>query len=114
MVRVACQLLLTGYPFLWGFTSDHLTRNLSKLSSSVKSYSPEFALVFPRHTANEKRLFNLVKAAYVQARYNSEFDVTKDDIDALLPKVELLRNITKCVCEAKIKEYELLEHAQTS
>lgn len=73
-------------------------------------YSPEFATVFPRHTANEKRLFNLIKAAYVQARYNSEFDVAKEDIEALLPKVELLRNITKCVCEAKIKEYELLEH----
>jgi len=88
--------------------------NLSKLSSSVKSYSPEFAIVFPRHTANEKRLFNLIKAAYVQARYNSEFDVTKEDIDALLPKVELLRDITRFVCDTKIKEYELLGHVSTS
>lgn len=44
--------------------------NLSKLSSSVKKYSPELIKVFPHHIPEEKRLFNLIKAAYVEARYN--------------------------------------------
>ena len=48
----------------------------------------------------------LLKDAYVEARYNPKFLVTKEDIDALLPKVELLRNITKSICEQKIREYE--------
>ena len=42
----------------------------------------------------------------VEARYNPYFVVTKEDIDTLIPKVELLRDITKLICEAKIKEYE--------
>ena len=42
----------------------------------------------------------------VEARYNPYFVVTKEDIDTLIPKVELLRDITKRICEAKIKEYE--------
>lgn len=83
--------------------------NLSKLSSSVKKYSPELIKVFPHHTPEEKRLFNLIKAAYVEARYNADFLVTKEDIDALIPKVELLRNTTKAICEKKIAEYGEME-----
>lgn len=80
--------------------------NLSKLSSSTKRYSEDLKTVFPQDTPEEKRLFTLLKSAYVEARYNPYFVVTKEDIDALVPKVELLRDITKQICTAKIKEYE--------
>ena len=80
--------------------------NLSKLSSSTKRYAEDLATVFPQDTPEEKRLFTLLKSAYVEARYNPYFVVTKEDIDALVPKVELLRDITKQICTAKIKEYE--------
>lgn len=79
--------------------------NLSKLSSSVRRYADDLGTVFPQNTSEEKRLFVLLKAAYVEARYNPYFVVTKEDIDALIPKVELLRDIAKRICEAKIKEY---------
>ena len=62
--------------------------NLSKLSSSVRSYSEDLKTVFPQDTLEEKRLFTLLKAAYVDARYNPYFVVTKEDIDQLTPKVE--------------------------
>ena len=62
--------------------------------------------VFPQDTLEEKRLFTLLKSAYVEARYNPYFAGTKEDIDALVPKVELLRDITKQICTVKIKEYE--------
>lgn len=79
--------------------------NLSKLSSTTRRYSDDLNTVFPQNTPEEKRLFKLLKAAYVDARYNPHFVVTKEDIDALIPKVELLRDITKRICEEKIKEY---------
>jgi len=79
--------------------------NLSKLTESVSSYSPKLDTVFPLKTEEDKRLFSLIKAAYVDARYNPHFLVTKEDIEALIPKVELLRDITKRICETKIKEY---------
>ena len=69
--------------------------NLSKLTSATKKYSEDLATVFPQDTLEEKRLFTLLKSAYVEARYNPYFVVTKEDIDALVPKVELLRDITK-------------------
>lgn len=80
--------------------------NLSKLSSSTNRYSDDLKTVFSQDTPEEKQLFILLKAAYVEARYNPHFMVTKEDIDALIPKVELLRDITKQICEMKIKEYE--------
>ena len=80
--------------------------NLSKLSSSTKRYSEDLVTVFPQDTLEEKRLFILLKAAYVEARYNPYFVVTKEDIDKLVPKVELLRNITIRICDMRIKEYE--------
>lgn len=104
MLHQACENYY--YALRLAFTlRNNKQHNLAKLSSSVRSYSPELATVFPRNTVEEKRLFDLVKAAYVEARYNPNFLVTKEDIDALIPKVELLRDITKQVCEEKIGEY---------
>lgn len=85
--------------------------NLSKLLNSVKKYSSEFIKVFPQDTPEEKRLFELIKAAYVNGRYDPDFVVTKEDIDALVPKVELLRDITKRICEEKIGEYGEIKFA---
>jgi len=51
--------------------------NLSKLTSSVKKYSENLAEVFPRNSYEENRLFNLIKAAYVHARCNFDFEVTQ-------------------------------------
>lgn len=83
--------------------------NLAKLSSLVKSYSYDLTKVFPRHTPEEKRIFDLIKAAYVEARYNPQFIVTKEDIDILIPKVELLRDITTKICLDKIAEYDTMQ-----
>jgi predicted nucleotidyltransferase/HEPN domain-containing protein len=82
--------------------------NLDKLLSSVKKYSNDLAKVFPRDTQEEKRLFELIRTAYVEARYNPDFSITVSDIDALIPKVECLGNVTKRICEKEIEQYEKL------
>lgn len=79
--------------------------NLSKLSNAVKNYSDDLEKVFPCNSDEETRLFHLIKDAYVLARYEPNFVVTKEDIEALIPKVELLRDITKRICEQRIREY---------
>lgn len=79
--------------------------NLSKLQMSVRKYSDELSKIFIKTIPEDKRLFKLVKSAYVEARYNPDFVVTKEDIDALIPKVEKLGEVTKRICEQRIKEY---------
>lgn len=104
MLHQACENYY--YAIRLTFTlRNNKQHNLSKLSSTTRRYSDDLNTVFPQNTPEEKRLFKLLKAAYVDARYNPHFVVTKEDIDALIPKVELLRDITKRICEEKIKEY---------
>ena len=77
----------------------------AKLLGSTQKYSPELRKIFPRNTQEEKRLFELLRLAYVEARYNPKFVVTKDDIDALMPKVERLRDVTQQTCKMQIESY---------
>mgnify|MGYP000854926115 FL=1 len=79
--------------------------NLSKLLGATHKYSDELRKIFPRNTKEEKRLFELLRLAYVEARYNPKFVVTKDDIDAILPKVERLRNVVEETCKKQIESY---------
>ena len=104
MLHQACENYY--YAIRLSFTlRNNKQHNLSKLSSSSRRYSEDLKTVFPQDTTEEKRLFALLKAAYVDARYNPHFVVTKEDIDALIPKVERLRDITKRICEERINSY---------
>ena len=84
----------------------HKSHNLSELMNVVKKYTTEIFEVFPRDTPEDKRLFDLLQRAYIESRYNPDFEVAKEDIDALIPKVERLRNIVDTVCRDRIAYYE--------
>lgn len=79
--------------------------SLIKLSARAKTHSLESSKAFPRNTEEEKRLFDLLQDAYVRARYSLHFRITQEDIEALIPKVELLRDIARQCCEERIKVY---------
>lgn len=79
--------------------------SLIKLSARAKTHSLESSKAFPRNTEEEKRLFDLLQDAYIQARYSLHFRITQEDIEALIPKVELLRDIARQCCEERIKVY---------
>ena len=44
--------------------------------------------------------------AYVEARYNDNFVVTKEEIDALVPKIELLKQTVERVCKERFDYYD--------
>lgn len=79
--------------------------NLFKLSRNAKSHSINTIRAFPRFSSEEKRLFRLLNDAYLQARYNPHFIVSKSDIDILTRSVVKLRDIVTQVCKNKIAEY---------
>lgn len=88
---------------LYGYKEHDLEFLLEK----YKPFTMELSKVFPRDTEEEERLFKLLQRAYIEARYNKKnFIVTKADIDALIPKIELLRDIVEKVCKERISYYE--------
>ena len=84
----------------------HKSHDLSELMNAAKKHTPEIFKAFPRDTPEEKRLFDLLQRAYIESRYNPDFEITKADIDALLPKIELLRDVVEQVCNERLAYYD--------
>lgn len=84
----------------------HKEHDLEFLLNKSKCYTLELIKVFPRDTEEEKRLFALLRRAYLEARYNKKnFFVTKEDIDALIPKIEQLKRVVENVCRDRMAYY---------
>lgn len=83
----------------------HKSHDLSELMNAAKKHTTEIFKAFPQDTPEEKRLFDLLQRAYIESRYNPNFEITKADIAALLPKVERLRDIVQTVCRERIVYY---------
>ena len=105
MLHQATESFLKTIPLvyqLYGY-KEH---DMQFLIEKCKPYTLELAKVFPCDTNEEKRLFDLLRRAYLEARYNKKnFIVTKADIDALVPKIEQLCGIVEKVCKTRLGYY---------
>jgi predicted nucleotidyltransferase/HEPN domain-containing protein len=79
--------------------------DLEKLSRMVAGQDSAFLTVFPKATPEEKECFDLLRRAYVEARYNPAYQITKAQLEYLAQRVRKLQRLTKKVCEAKIESY---------
>jgi predicted transcriptional regulator len=61
--------------------------------------------IFPQATGEQKKCFDLLKRAYVEARYNPGYRITKAQLEYLTERVKKLQRLTKKVCEARIESY---------
>lgn len=104
----AAEYFLKAIPLVY-ILYGYKEHDLEFLIGKCKPYTLELAKVFPCDTDEEKRLFDLLRRAYLEARYNDKFIVTKEDIDALIPKIELLRNIVEKVCKEQIVQCNNLD-----
>ena len=106
MLHQATESFLKTIPLVY-ILYGYKEHDLQFLIEKCKPYTLELAKVFPCDTDEEKRLFDLLRRAYLEARYNKKnFIVTKADIDALVPKIELLRNIVEKVCRERLNHYD--------
>ena len=80
------------------------THNLEDLDKMAIKIDERFKDIFPRKTEKEKNLFELLKKAYVDARYSLGYKITKTQLKALEKQIKQLENLVKLVCEEKIKE----------
>ena len=106
MLHQATESFLKTIPLVY-ILYGYKEHDLQFLIEKCKPYTLELAKVFPCDTDEEKRLFDLLRRAYLEARYNKKnFIATKADIDALVPKIELLRNIVEKVCRERLNHYD--------
>jgi uncharacterized protein len=93
----ACFLLVQTFHF-------PRSHNLKFLRSLAEDRDRRLIEAWPRETKLERRRFELLKRAYVEARYSDAYDVSADDLKALAAAVGRLRQIVAEVCRERIDE----------
>jgi hypothetical protein len=82
------------------------THDLETLYGYVNSQQPEFLKVFPQSTPEEKRRFELLRKAYVDARYKPKATASLlKNLLGWLSALSCLREMTQTLCEAKIESF---------
>lgn len=106
MLHQATESYLKTIPLVY-ILYGYKEHDLEYLIEKCKPFTMELSQVFPRDTEEEERLFKLLQRAYIESRYNKKnFIVTEADIDALIPKIELLRDLTEKICKERLAFYE--------
>ncbi len=78
------------------------THDIKKLDRQVSNLHADFFTVFPRATPEQKHLFDLLKRAYIDARYKRDYKISKAELKYLATRVRKLQDLTKKVCRKEI------------
>jgi uncharacterized protein len=81
------------------------THNLEHLRSLCAQQDPEFTQLFPADNKFNRRSFQRLKRAYVDARYSEHYEITVEELSWLADEVTKLQALTEAVCQAKINSF---------
>ncbi len=88
------SMVFTGYK-----RKEH---NLEKLHAEAAPLHPDLREVLPRETPEEKHLFDLLRRAYIDARYDKGYRITASELAALGDRVRAFAAVVERVCQEKI------------
>ncbi len=78
------------------------THNIKHLRSHAEQLDPRLIEIWPRETKKQQAPFNLLREAYVKARYSKEFSIPSDDLQWLGQRTKLLLELVKTLCEERL------------
>ena len=78
------------------------THNLNQLRQLAEDVEPRLKGVWPRETKFERRCYELLREAYVKARYSRHYRISAEQLEWLSGRVELLQRTVKGLCEERI------------
>ena len=78
------------------------THNLNQLRALTEAVEPRLKEVWPRTTKFERRCYELLREAYVKARYSRHYRISEEQLAWLSSRVEVLQGIVRAVCEQRI------------
>ncbi|MNR96976.1 HEPN domain protein [compost metagenome] len=84
------------------------SHNLIRLRNMTEPLEPRLRDVWPHDTKFQKRCFELLRAAYVKARYSRHYRITDEELAFLTERIGLLRGVVREACEARIEELRRL------
>ncbi|MDD5697364.1 MAG: HEPN domain-containing protein [Victivallaceae bacterium] len=90
----AVLLVFTNYS-----PNEHL---LDILGGMAAGHEAALADIFPKETGEERDRFKLLDYAYIGARYDPAYRISREDLEYLSRRVKLLLELTKKICKSKI------------
>ena len=78
------------------------SHKLNFLRSQAEQLDARLAEVWPRATKFEQRCFELLRRAYVDARYSPHYKITAEELTWLADRVRVLQGLVKAVCEDRL------------
>ena len=79
------------------------SHNIKFLRSLAEDSEPRLIEAWPRERRIDRRRFQLLKRAYVEARYSAAFEISSDELNAILSSVQALRELVGAVCREKLE-----------
>lgn len=96
----ACFLLVHTFYF-------PRSHNIKFLRSLAEDVDKRLVAAWPRETRIDRRRFELLKRAYVEARYSDQYDASPEDLEWLAGAARALRDLVADLCEARVAELRI-------
>ncbi len=91
----ACFLLVHTFYF-------PRSHNIKFLRSLAEDVDTRLVEAWPREQRADRRRFELLKRAYVEARYSDQYDASAEDLEWLMARARMLRDIVANLCQSRI------------
>lgn len=86
------------------FPRSHNIKFLRSLSEDIEN---RLIPAWPRATRAERRHFELLKRAYVEARYSTQYDITVEDLETIAASVRALRDAVDLSARERIDQLRI-------
>lgn len=80
------------------------SHNIKFLRSLAEDKEPRLIDAWPRDTKLDRRRFELLKRAYVEARYSPSYEISAEDLEELAASATRLRDIVEQLCMERIEQ----------
>lgn len=97
----ACFLLVHTFYF-------PRSHNIKFLRSLAENVDTRLVEAWPREQRADRRRFELLKRAYVEARYSDQYDAPVEDLVWLMARAHALRDLIADLCQARIEELRFM------
>jgi predicted nucleotidyltransferase/HEPN domain-containing protein len=101
LLHQTCETLYSCFLFVLTLYSPKSHR-LNFLRSQAEQLDPRLAVAWPRATRFEQRSFELLRRAYVDARYSPNYKISAEELAWLGERVMVLQDLVREICDERI------------
>lgn len=83
------------------------SHNLVRLRNLAEPLDARLASIWPTDTKFEKRCFELLRAAYIKARYSRHYKISPEELAWLSERITVLRHCVDVICRERLATLEL-------